>query len=132
VGHDLLPELYSGADIFVFPSITDTFGMVMLEAQACGLPAVVSDIGGPQEIIRDGVTGYIAPHDNMEEWMRIVGRVIDMVEQNPEQYRSMREQSRRNAVERFDWNTVIAGITGEYTDPAAGKAAPTAIPEPVA
>lgn len=131
VGHDLLPDLYSGADIFVFPSITDTFGMVVLEAQACGLPAVVSDIGGPQEIILDGVSGFIAPHDNMEEWMRIVGRVIDMIEQYPEQYRPMREQARQNATERFDWDSVIDGITGDYADLAAGKAVPSAIPEQV-
>lgn len=45
--HQALPLSLSGCDIFVFPSNTDTFGMSVLEAQSCGLPAVVSDAGGP-------------------------------------------------------------------------------------
>jgi len=53
VDYSSLPEIYSSADLLVFPSTTDTFGMVVLEAQACGLPALVSDRGGPKEIIED-------------------------------------------------------------------------------
>ncbi|HEV3074810.1 MAG TPA: glycosyltransferase, partial [Thermoanaerobaculia bacterium] len=49
-GEDLA-RAYAGADVFVFPSTTDTFGNVVLEAQAAGLPAIVSDRGGPQEIV---------------------------------------------------------------------------------
>ena len=45
------------ADLFVFPSATDTFGNVVLEAQASGLPVVVSDQGGPKELMKDGETG---------------------------------------------------------------------------
>jgi glycosyltransferase involved in cell wall biosynthesis len=51
VDHKFLHKIYSAADLFVFPSVADTFGMVILEAQSCGLPAIVSDRGGPQEII---------------------------------------------------------------------------------
>lgn len=64
-----LPEVYSAADLFVFPSTTDTFGMVVLEAQACGLPAVVSDRGGPQEIIEDHKTGLIAQSGSIDSWV---------------------------------------------------------------
>ena len=50
---------YASADLFVFPSATDTFGNVVLEAQASGLPVIVSDEGGPQELMIDGETGIV-------------------------------------------------------------------------
>ncbi|HLX09235.1 MAG TPA: glycosyltransferase [Thermoanaerobaculia bacterium] len=57
-GEDLA-RAYAGADLFVFPSTTDTFGNVVLEAQAAGLPAIVSDRGGPQEIVLPGGSGLV-------------------------------------------------------------------------
>lgn len=59
-GSDLV-QAYSDADCFVFPSATDTWGNVVLEAEACGLPALVTDSGGPQENIRVGDTGLVYP-----------------------------------------------------------------------
>jgi len=50
---------YASADLFVFPSATDTFGNVVLEAQASGLPVIVSDQGGPRELMVDGETGVV-------------------------------------------------------------------------
>lgn len=55
-----LTDCYAQADVFVFPSKTDTFGLVMLEAMACGLPAVGYPVPGPIDVINDGVTGYIS------------------------------------------------------------------------
>jgi glycosyltransferase involved in cell wall biosynthesis len=54
-----LAAIYASADIFVFPSTTDTFGNVVIEAQASGLPVIVSDLGGPKELVEDGVDGLI-------------------------------------------------------------------------
>jgi glycosyltransferase involved in cell wall biosynthesis len=59
-----LSRSYASADVFVFPSTTDTFGNVVLEAQASGLPVIVSDQGGPQELLRDGQTGLIVEGNN--------------------------------------------------------------------
>ena len=55
-----LAAAYASADLFVFPSTTDTFGNAVLEAMACGLPAVVTDRGGPQEIVRRRGGGVVA------------------------------------------------------------------------
>jgi glycosyltransferase involved in cell wall biosynthesis len=54
-----LAAAYASADFFVFPSTTDTFGNVVIEAQASGLPVIVSDVGGPKDLIEEGVDGLI-------------------------------------------------------------------------
>ncbi len=58
---DDLPKAYASADVFLFASQTDTFGQVLLEAQASGLPVVAVDEGGPASLIENGVTGLLAP-----------------------------------------------------------------------
>jgi len=58
-----LASAYADMDIFAFPSRTDTFGNVVQEALASGVPAVVTDAGGPRFIVRDGETGFVAASD---------------------------------------------------------------------
>jgi glycosyltransferase involved in cell wall biosynthesis len=60
---DALARAYAGADLFLFASATDTFGQVLLEAQASGLPVVAVAVGGPCSIVEDGVTGLLRPPD---------------------------------------------------------------------
>lgn len=60
VPHDVVADAMASADVFVFPSATDTLGNVVLEAQASGLPVIVSDRGGPKEVMSDGATGMVA------------------------------------------------------------------------
>ncbi|HTP40137.1 MAG TPA: glycosyltransferase family 4 protein [Steroidobacteraceae bacterium] len=55
-----LPELMRGADVFVFPTLVEGLGMVVIEAMACGLPVIVTP-SGPDEIVRDGVDGFVVP-----------------------------------------------------------------------
>lgn len=66
-GEDLATG-YASADFFGFPSTTDTFGNVVLEAHASGLPVVVSDIGGPRDLIEDGVDGYVTRANDIDEF----------------------------------------------------------------
>ncbi len=59
VPHERLAPLYSAADVFVFPSLTDTFGLVMLEAMACGTPVAALAGAAPRAVVEEGVTGCI-------------------------------------------------------------------------
>ncbi|MGH2962812.1 MAG: glycosyltransferase, partial [Solirubrobacterales bacterium] len=63
LGGDDLARAYASADVFLFCSRTDTFGQVILEAQASGLPVVAVDAGGPSSLIRDRATGLLCPPD---------------------------------------------------------------------
>src|SRR5262249_39428934 len=67
-----LSQVYASADVFVFPSLTDTFGNAILEAHASGLPAIVADRGGPQGIVSKAESGLIYPaaeRDGLEKAM---------------------------------------------------------------
>lgn len=96
-GEDL-SRAYASCDIFVFPSSTDTFGNSVLEAQASGLPAIVSDMGGPQEIIRDGVTGTIFTSHDPDS---LTETILELSEDR-ERIRSMGRNAREMALSR-DW-----------------------------
>ena len=60
-------ELYSHASVFICPSIYEPFGIINLEAMACGTPVVASAVGGITEVVVDGETGYLVPIDQMKE-----------------------------------------------------------------
>jgi glycosyltransferase involved in cell wall biosynthesis len=71
-----LATAYASADVFVFPSTTDTFGNVILEAQACGLPVIVSDSGGPKELVEDGMNGLITRSRDVDDFTRAIRSLI--------------------------------------------------------
>jgi glycosyltransferase involved in cell wall biosynthesis len=60
---------YASADLFVFPSTTDTYGNVVVEAMAAGLPVAVSDIGGPRELVKNSLMGRVLPARNASAWI---------------------------------------------------------------
>jgi glycosyltransferase involved in cell wall biosynthesis len=64
-----LSRLYASSDVFVFPSVTDTLGQVVMESQASGLPVLVSDQGGPKEVVEDGRTGFVLPAAKPGAWV---------------------------------------------------------------
>ncbi|MFN0010924.1 MAG: glycosyltransferase family 4 protein [Phycisphaerales bacterium] len=64
-----LSRLYASSDLFLFNSLTDTLGQVVLEAQASGIAVLVSDFGGPQEVTRNGTTGLVLPGNNQQAWV---------------------------------------------------------------
>ncbi len=77
---ECLPYYYSSADVVVMPSRYESFGMVALEAMACGTPVVASDVGGLSFVVRDGETGYLVPEGNPNALADCLGYLL----QHPE------------------------------------------------
>ncbi len=71
-----LAAAYASADIFVFPSTTDTFGNVIIEAQASGVPVVVSDSGGPKELVEDKTNGLITRSRDVDDFTRAIRALV--------------------------------------------------------
>jgi glycosyltransferase involved in cell wall biosynthesis len=117
VPHDELPKLYSQADALVFPSTTDTFGMVVLEAQCCELPSFVSDIGGPKEIVFHRETGWVLPALNVKEWTDALLGYADLVMKSRDDAETMRAEAGKRARERYGLHAVLKGLTSEELVP---------------
>jgi glycosyltransferase involved in cell wall biosynthesis len=80
VGHiarDEMYRYYSAGDLFVFPGIRESLGMVFLEAQACGLPVVAFDNAGVPEAVKDGVTGLLVPAFDANAFEEAIARLLN-------------------------------------------------------
>jgi glycosyltransferase involved in cell wall biosynthesis len=103
---EALSAAYANMDLFVFPSHTDTFGNVVLEALASGVPAVVTPDGGPKTIVRDGVTGRIA--EDAEFASAVAGILGDGAK-----HEAMRLAARAYAL-TASWDSVFEGVYAAY------------------
>jgi glycosyltransferase involved in cell wall biosynthesis len=121
-----LARVYAGSDLLVFPSTTDTFGMVVLEAQASGVPALVSNIGGPQEIIEDGQTGRVLPVTDSALWVDAVVAMARMKVESPAQFAALGEAARGRVTRLFDWHAVLDDLFGTPPSAPLPQAAPVA------
>ena len=104
----------ASADVFVFPSCTDTAGNVVLEAQACGLPVVVSDQGGPQENMRPEVTGRVCRGGRAAD---LAEAIIDVTSDRARR-EAMSAAARRYAEGRC-WERAFAPLYNAYREVAA-------------
>ena len=94
---------YASADFFVFPSTTDTFGNVVLEAQASGIPVIVSDVGGPRDLVAHGVDGFITKALDVNDLAESIRRLAE----DPAGARAMGAAGRAR-VETRDWSEAAA------------------------
>ncbi len=97
IPHNRLKDIYTEAQVFVFPSKFDTFGLVILEAMACGLPVVGYNVPSPKDIIQDGVTGYLG--DGLEENVERAFGNLDDLSRNAIEY--ARKQSWTSIADQF-------------------------------
>lgn len=109
-GEDLA-RAYASSDIFLFPSHTETFGNVTLEAMSCGLPCVVADAIGSKSLVDDGVNGLLAEPGNKAMFARQLGRIAS----DPELRKQMGEASRSKALE-YDWEQINGKLVGHYRE----------------
>jgi D-inositol-3-phosphate glycosyltransferase len=72
-----LAEWYRAATVLMAPSHSESFGLVALEAQACGTPVVAARVGGLRTVVRDGVSGYLVSGHNPDDYARVLRRIVD-------------------------------------------------------
>lgn len=108
---DTLPYYYSAADAVVVPSHYESFGMVALEAMACGTPVVASQVGGLAFLVQDGVTGYTVPVD---EPKTMADRLAELIN-NSDLRKQMGENAARVARE-YRWEVIAEQIYQLYED----------------
>src|SRR2546426_3397625 len=97
-----LAAAYASADIFVFPSTTDTFGNVIIEAQASGVPVIVSDSGGPKELVENNRNGLITKSHDVEDLTRAIRELVA----DPERRKKMGDLARESVIDRT-WPTAF-------------------------
>lgn len=105
VSDDRLVELYQGARGVVFTAPNEDFGIVPLEAMACGQPVIAVDAGGPRETVLHGETGWLVP----AEASAIADRMRRLLASSEEDRTAMRRRARAHA-EQFDWDHLVARI----------------------
>lgn len=106
-----LVRVYANADVFLFPSDTESFGNVTLEAMACGLPAVVANAVGSSSIVIDGETGLITPPKNVEAFARNLLKLTG----DKSLREKMATESRKRAL-TFEWDVINGKLLNDYHD----------------
>ncbi|MFY4774484.1 glycosyltransferase family 4 protein [Metabacillus sp. RGM 3146] len=106
-----LARLYAGSDLFVFPSPTETFGNVVLEALACGTPVVGANSGGVKNIVQEGRTGSLCEPRNAEDFIQTIGRLLG----NEGLRKEMKYHARKYALSQT-WDQIFDGLLKEYED----------------
>jgi len=120
---EVLADLYADADLFVFPSPTETCGLVALEAMASGLPVIGSDSGGVKENILDGINGLVVPAADAGRFTEAIVALV----QDDDRRRAMGQGARGFAVGR-DWERELDQLEVLYsraTDTAVPASAPS-------
>ncbi|MFO8099190.1 MAG: N-acetyl-alpha-D-glucosaminyl L-malate synthase BshA [Salinibacter sp.] len=100
---DPIEEILSIADVLLMPSGSETFGLAALEAMACRVPTVVSDVGGLPELVNDGETGFLCPLDDLDAFTARTRQLLT----NEELHETMAAAARERAVETFDLDRVV-------------------------
>lgn len=104
-----LSALYASCDLFVFPSLTDTFGNVMLEAMASGVPAIGFDAPGPRDVIQDGTTGLVVAECTVQALADAIGELLS----DPDRRAAMAAEARNHA-ERQTWDRINQVVRDAY------------------
>ncbi len=108
---DTLPYYYSAAEVVVVPSFYESFGMVALEAMACGTPVVASQVGGLAFLVQDGTTGFVVPDGDAQA---LCNRLQILAEDND--LRTRLGDQAAAAARAYDWDIITNKIVNLYDD----------------
>ncbi len=111
VAHDRLPLYYSAADVCVMPSHSESFGLVALEAQACGCPVLAAAVSGLQSVVRDEVTGFLVPDHDPASYAERLQRLLA----EPELSEQMGRRGTLLA-QRFTWSRTADRLLEVYEE----------------
>lgn len=106
-----LPYFYSACDVFVIPSIVEAFGLVTVEAMACGKPVIGTNVGGIPDTIKNGINGYLV---NPKDPKSLAEKIVFLLE-SPSLAKRMGKKGRRIAEENFDVEKRIGKILSIYS-----------------
>ena len=109
-------EILSIADLFLMPSASETFGLAALEAMACGVPVVSTDVGGLPEVNVEGETGFLRPVGDVEGMTEAARTILTQ----PDLHARMAETARRVAVERYDIDRIVPQYEAHYQRVVSG------------
>ncbi|HYM51345.1 MAG TPA: glycosyltransferase [Candidatus Limnocylindrales bacterium] len=113
IDQKMLAAYLSLAEVCVVPSYSESFGLVALEAQACGTPVVAARVGGLPVIVKDGLTGFTLSSHDPAQYAERIGRLL----QDPELRRCFSRRSRLVATQ-FTWEATVDRLLSEYAQPA--------------
>ncbi|MGV0419830.1 glycogen synthase [Corynebacterium simulans] len=116
LSRSLIQEVYSGADVFVCPSIYEPLGIVNLEAMACGTAVVASDVGGIPEVVIDGETGILVHYDEnaVADFEANLAAAVNQAVADKERATAFGQAGRTRAVEKFSWATIASQTVDIY------------------
>ena len=101
IDHERLAVLYASADVFLFPSVSETYGNVVVEAMASGCPCVIAKGGGSQSLVRHGETGFLCEPNNPTDYLDRIEEITNSAD--------LRERFIENGLaytKKLDWNVL--------------------------
>jgi D-inositol-3-phosphate glycosyltransferase len=122
VGHDRLALYYTAADVCVIPSHYEPFGLVAIEAMACGTPVVASEVGGLKFTVISGETGLLVPPHDVSKFAHAIGRILT----DDIWARKIRKQASARVHQNFSWTGVAIQLSDLYRHLLAQSLSPAA------
>jgi glycosyltransferase involved in cell wall biosynthesis len=108
--HQDLPEALNAADLLVLPSVAEAFGLVLVEAMACGLPVIAADAHGPTEIVAPG-TGWLVPADDQDALVQAL-----LAASTPEERKRRGNRAHQHSRTSYGWPLIAARVANLYEE----------------
>ena len=112
VANNSIPQYLNAMDIFVMPSLIESFGVAILEAESCGIPVIAADVGGIPEVMRNGQTGFLVKPGNSDD----IAEKLAVLIQDKKLREKMGSEGRRFVEANYNWQDSIEQMYGLYTN----------------